>query len=196
LTFSIETIDKPVNCFRNQIVIDEGTADSTRTFVIFGSKTRHLIQFLDKETLIGRLRDVVKPDVVNAIHCELPVLAFIQNSLVNEFPATTFRHTMKMVSDIFNQTEQREIVSLEHNRAHRAAQENIKFFFKKIQILQYYFFPKMSQIAATFFANCLVCQKAKYDRHPQKKILGRTPIPSHVGETLHIDIFSTDSKFF
>ncbi|KAH8318248.1 hypothetical protein KR059_000693, partial [Drosophila kikkawai] len=35
LTYTIETIDKPVNCFRNQIVIEEGSADSTQTFIIF-----------------------------------------------------------------------------------------------------------------------------------------------------------------
>jgi len=43
---------------------------------------------------------------------------------------------MKIVSDIFNKTEKREIVSLEHNRTHGEAQENVK------QILQYGFFPK------------------------------------------------------
>ncbi|KAH8272615.1 hypothetical protein KR018_004514, partial [Drosophila ironensis] len=74
-------------------VNEEGTADLNRSCVILGRKSRHIIQFLNKETLLGRIRDVVKQDVVNAIHCELPVLVFIQISLVDEFPATSFRHT-------------------------------------------------------------------------------------------------------
>jgi len=45
-------------------------------------------------------------------------------------------------------------------------------------------------------ANCKICQKAKYDRHSQKQVFRKTPIPSHVGEILHINIFSTDKKHF
>lgn len=45
-------------------------------------------------------------------------------------------------------------------------------------------------------ANCKVCDKAKYDRHPKKQELGVTPIPTRVGEIIHIDIFSTAGKHF
>jgi len=55
---------------------------------MFGEKTRHLLYFSDRETLIQRVCDVVKKDVVNAILCELPVLAFIQHKLVEKFPTT------------------------------------------------------------------------------------------------------------
>jgi len=53
----------------------------------------------------------------------------------------------------------------------------------------------MSQLVASIVSDCLVCTKAKYDRHPRKQVLGKTPIPSLIGETLHINIFSTDRKF-
>lgn len=82
VSYSIETVDKPVNCFRNQIIIEEGTADNTRTFIIFGNKSRHVIQLVNKESLVGRIRDVV-----NGICCELLLLAFIKNRLIEEFPA-------------------------------------------------------------------------------------------------------------
>lgn len=36
----------------------------------------------------------------------------------------------------------------------------------------------------------------KYDRHPQKQLIAQTPIPTYCGEILHIDIFSTGSKYF
>jgi len=88
-----------------------------------------------------------------------------------------------MVTDILDKNEQKEITVSEHNRAHRAAQENVK------QIMQDYFFPKMTHMANEVVANCNTCQKEKYDRHPQKQILGETPIPSYTGELLHIDMF-------
>jgi len=106
LSYTIETVDKPINCFNNQILIEEGTAVRTRPFVIFGNRSRHAIQFLNNESLVDRIRDVVKQGVTNAIYCKMPILAFNQNHLVEEFRATTFRHTNKMVTDIYNNDEQ------------------------------------------------------------------------------------------
>lgn len=190
LTYTIDTTDKPINCFQNQIIIEENNIASDRTVILFGKKIRHTIHFSNRDSLIKRVCDVVKKDVVNAIHCELPILAFIQHKLIETFPTTTFRYTKYIVNDIFDKNEQKEIIATEHNRAHRAAQENVK------QILQDYFFPKMTKLTNEVVSNCKICKTAKYNRHPQKQILGETPIPSYVGEILHIDIYSTNKKYF
>lgn len=97
-----------------------------------------------------------------------------------KFPATN--------QDITDRNEQIEIISAEHNRAHRAAQENVK------QVLRDYYFPKMNNLASEVVTNCKVCTKSKYDRHPQKQKLGVSPISSYAREMLHIDIFSTDKN--
>lgn len=189
-TYTIETTDKPINCFRNQIVLEESRFARKRNFILFTEKTRHLIDFTDRNMLIDEVKLAVNPGVVNAIYCDLPTLASIQNELVRCFPATKFWHCRKMVLDIFDKNEQIEIVNTEHNRAHRAAQENVK------QILDDYYFPKMAKLAAEIVTNCKTCNKAKYHRHPRKQEMGATPIPSYTGEMLHIDIFSTDKKYF
>lgn len=139
LTYTVETVSKPVNVYRNQLILESGQHPSKRTFVIFGNKLRHFLTFPDSETLFKMLLEVVKSDVVNGIHCDLPLLAQIQHWLVNTFPNTTFRHTNKFVTDIFDPNEQMEIIAQEHNRAHRASQENVK------QILNDYFFPRMEK---------------------------------------------------
>jgi len=54
----------------------------------------------------------------------------------------------------------------------------------------------MAKVAKEIAENCRICLTAKYDRHPRKQELGETPIPETSGEFLHIDIFSTDKKFF
>jgi len=54
----------------------------------------------------------------------------------------------------------------------------------------------MNRLATEIVANCRVCSLAKYDRHPKKQMLGETPIPSYAGELLHVDVFSTDQKYF
>jgi len=188
LTYTIETTDKPVNCFRNQIIIEEADSSSVKTFLLFQNKARHVIRVSDRNTLLQTLQDVVNVGVVNAVHCELPILAFIQHNLIELFPSTIFRYSKYLVTDITDKTEQREIVTAEHNRAHRAAQENTK------QIMRDYFFPNMSKLATEIVANCRVCSMAKYDRHPKKQMLGETPIPTYAGELLHVDVFSTDQK--
>jgi len=190
LTYTIETTDKPLNCFQNQITLEEARFPLKRSFVLFGNKRRHVINFSCKESLLDELADIIVPKGVNAIHCDLPTLAMIQDELVRQFPATKFWHCKNRVTDIFAVPERREILTVEHNRAHRSAQENVK------QILSEYYFPKMAKLATEIVANCKTCAKAKYDRHPKKHELGETPIPSHVGELLHIDIFSTDKKYF
>ncbi|KAH8323092.1 hypothetical protein KR074_003218 [Drosophila pseudoananassae] len=45
--------------------------------------------------------------------------------------------------------------NVEHNRAHRSAQENVK------QVFSEYYFPKMAQLANEVVANCKTCAKAK-----------------------------------
>jgi len=73
---------------------------------IIKKKTRHLIRVSDRETLLTTLLDLVKADVVKAIHCELQILAVIQHKLIEAFPSTTFKHFKSLVSDIPDQTEQ------------------------------------------------------------------------------------------
>lgn len=127
---------------------------------------------------------------VNAIHCELPILAHIQNELIVSFPGTTFCYAKSFVTDIFNRDEQKDIVSAEHSRAHRAAQVNVQ------AILRDYYFPKIGKLGKETASNCRICKESKYERHPVKQQLGKTPIPSAPGVRLHIDIFSTDRKYF
>ncbi|KAH8386070.1 hypothetical protein KR093_007572, partial [Drosophila rubida] len=48
LTYTVETTKKPLNCFRNQIVLEEARFPLKRTLIIFGRKTRHIIHFSNK----------------------------------------------------------------------------------------------------------------------------------------------------
>lgn len=187
VTYTIDTTDYSVNCFRNQIIIEDGNSFSVETFILFKSKVRHIIRTPNRENLLNALQEVVNAKVVNAIYCTLPTLAFIQHRLIESFPSTSFKYTKIFVIDITDTTEQKEIDIAEHNRAHRAAQENVK------QILRDYFFPKMLRLATEITSNCRTCSMAKYKRHPSKQVVAETPMYTFFcGEILQIDIFSTD----
>jgi len=126
LTHTIETTDKPLNCFQNQINLEEARFPSKHTFVLFGNKKRHDINFVCKESLLEELADIIVPKGVNSIHCDLHTLAMIQDELVRQFPATKILHCKNHVTDIFAVAERREVLTAGHNRTHRSAQENDK----------------------------------------------------------------------
>ena len=87
------------------------------------------------------------------------------------------------MTDIFNSDDQIEILTNEHNRAHRSVLENTK------QVLD---IKKKLKVITN---NCKTCHLAN-QRHPQRHTLNETPIPSAPGEILHIDIYNTDKQFF
>ncbi|KAH8264688.1 hypothetical protein KR026_011726, partial [Drosophila bipectinata] len=45
LTHTIHSTDKPLNCFQNQIILEEARSPSKRSFVLFRNKRRHIIDF-------------------------------------------------------------------------------------------------------------------------------------------------------
>jgi len=146
--------------------LEKARFPSKRSFVLIGNKRRHNIDFTCKESLLEELADIIVPKGVNGIHCDLHTLAMIQDELVRQFPATKFWHCKNRVTDIFAVAERREVLTVEHNRAHRSLQENVK------QVLSEYYFPKMARLASEIVANCKTCARAKYDRHPKKQNTG------------------------
>jgi len=110
LTYTIETTDRPVNCFANQIVIEESLRPATKKYVLFQNKMRHIIpSLLHLLSLLHFLRDVMKPEVVNAIYSPRQSL-----------------DSKSLVIGVNDKSEELEKAVTEHNRAHRAAQENVK----------------------------------------------------------------------
>jgi len=63
-----ETTDKPLNCYRNQIILEEALQHSWQHFIVFGNKNRHIINFDNKVSLLGSIKEVVNVNVVNAIY--------------------------------------------------------------------------------------------------------------------------------
>ncbi|KAH8292867.1 hypothetical protein KR044_001665, partial [Drosophila immigrans] len=92
MAFTIETTDKPLNCFRNQVILEETRYSLHRRLIMFGNKTRHMILFTDRNNLIETLKLVVNHDVVNAFHCDFPILVVFRHELVSLFPPNKFWH--------------------------------------------------------------------------------------------------------
>jgi ribonuclease HI len=189
-TFAIRKTDKPLNCYKNQIILEEADEMNSRTFVLFRNKRRIVIRYSYIERVFDLINNAVNVNAVNAIHCDLSALAAIQDMLVRTFPTVKFWFAPKFVVDITNADEQKEILVVEHLRAHRGAQNIAE------TVLRDYYFPKMVRRATEIVSNCKICREAKYVRHPNRQLISPTPIPNGPGERIHVDIFSTDGKHF
>lgn len=133
-TNSIKTIKYPLNQFRHQFVLNKSASFSKSTKIFFQKYMRHSISFDSLENLIKTMKNLICSTSTNAIHCELNLLAEIQKSILIAFPGIKFVHTQKLVIDLINKDDQLEVVTNEHNRAHRNIKENAK------QISLNYFF--------------------------------------------------------
>lgn len=65
LSNTIDSMENPVNCYRNQLIREESDTDSARTLIVFGSLRRHIIQFTNNQFLLDSLRDSVCATAVN-----------------------------------------------------------------------------------------------------------------------------------
>lgn len=86
----------------------------------------HSIKFTEENSLIEILKPLTRINAVNAIHCDLPTLVSFQHDLVLNFPSTKFLYCKNMTTDVTNRNNQIVIIAAQHNRAHRAAKENVK----------------------------------------------------------------------
>lgn len=119
----IKSVTNPVNCFKNQIVIENGDIPKVSKKILFKSQLRHLIVFRSIGNLLKNLKACINPNVTNALLCDLSVPGKIQVELQKRYPATRFVHTPQQVIDVFNEDDQTEIIAAENNRAHRSAKK-------------------------------------------------------------------------
>lgn len=190
LSNTIKTIHFPINQYKNQILISKGNYFSKSRQIIFQRFLRHKIVYDNWDNLRMILIEVVNFTGTNVIHCDLPTLAEIQNHILSNFPSTKFLHTEKLVMDVIREDDQWNIITTEHNRAHRSLQENFG------QIIGEYYFPGIKKMLKSIIANCKICLENKYQRKPSNTGIAPTPIPDYPGQILHIDILITNKTNF
>jgi len=186
--FDIPRSSKPLNEFKQQILLTKSGTVAHESVICFG-RTRHIIEFDTRENLKKILFEHLKPNLVTGVSCTAEDLYEFKETVKNNF-TTKFLFTQIIAIDVTNEDDQRAIVEQTHVRAHRNYKENYK------QIFEQYYWPKMISHFKEYIRHCEVCNKAKYNRHPQKIQIGEAPIPNKEGEYLNIDIFYAQSLKF
>lgn len=184
----IPTVETPINVFRNQLILKIGNESSHEFIITFPTYHRHIfIQPSYSDTdIINIFKKYLNPSTINGLLTEERIMGRIQEIYPLHFSNFKVRFTQTMVEDITDENEQDDKILKTHKRAHRNPEENRK------QLLENFYFPKMSAKIKKLVKNCHTCKQNKYERHPNKPILEPTPIPNYPGHTVHLDIFSTE----
>lgn len=186
--FNIPEISKPLNEFKQQILLCKANFTIHEMIITFG-RTRHIIEYDTRENLKTILLEFIKPNLVTCIHCTAEDLNDFKET-INGIFTNKFVYTKIFPLDITNVDDQQNIIQNTHSRAHRNCKENYK------QIYKQYYWPKMIKHFKEFIRHCAICNRNKYNRHPQKVPIGEAPIPKKEGEFLNIDIFYAEGLKF
>lgn len=177
----IQRINAPGS--QNQYHITRGE-NNNHTFVNITNKRRkNEIQFSTLEYLEQTLLTTLHEKNLNVIYSDLETLNYISPLLNSKFGNYKIKFTNIRLTDLIDIEDIEEVIAVTHKRAHRNWKENMK------QILLTYYFEDMTKKLKKYALNCKICNTCKYDRRPQLELVGKTPIPTAMGQILHLDIF-------
>jgi RNase H-like domain found in reverse transcriptase/Reverse transcriptase (RNA-dependent DNA polymerase)/Integrase zinc binding domain len=189
----IPTSLRPLNSFRNQILIKQADEDSYKLKILFKMYKRHEICLKDPTpgVLCDFFRSKIDNNVENAFNAPENWVQIIQNILKDE-PQLRKKLVFSQIilNDVTGEDAQFELVKNEHERAHRGIQEN------NSKLKSVYFWPSMLSTIKNYIKTCKICKTSKYDRNPQPNVVHETPIPERPGQIIHIDIFQIFKKNF
>ena len=189
----IPSKEKPLNDFRNQIVLQETGEDSRESITLFRNYHRTVIKktHFGPAALINILKEYAATKCTTGLLCSERILSSLQIVYKNYFSrAKSFKifWTQKILQDVTDELEQDQIIHRQHTANHRGINET------KSHISRTYFFPGMRSKITKFINLCKLCQKAKYERHPYKQKYQLTATPTKPLQIVHMDIFIIREK--
>lgn len=192
-------VQKALNIYKNQIIFrysnnnkikvqKESIFDKQRTIIFlkndpseedlckiikehFVPKTTYCLHFLNKS---------LEPFILGIFQ------KYFKNNSFNLYISNTF------LEDITDVEEQQLKVQYYHETktSHRGIQENI------ISLKKNFYWPNLENDVKTYVNLCEICQKTKYERHPNKIIFKPTPIGYEPFDHIYIDIYKTHNTSF
>lgn len=186
----IKRVKQPLNAFRNQIIpiFDENKMIEIDTCTVFPDRVRHIVYYKTKNELIDRLKKIANPKVQNALKLNEETLFHVHENIIATFPPNLFVIAQTQLEDVTDLDKQKEIIINTHRRAHRNYINNAE------EILLSYYWPRVREMCKKECIDCNICLQNKYERRPNKQPIGKTPIPTKVGEYIQMDIFYMNNQ--
>lgn len=187
-TEHIERVPFTLNRYKNQFDITKSDHNSLLSKTIFPNFQNHKINFVSVTDLIAYLRLTISNKNVNAIYCTEETFFLIRKPISDSFQNSKFVFTTTKTTNVTDKMEQLHIIMSVHNRAHRHAKNNYA------DVENIYFWPKMKSDFTKFVKLCEICNTQKYERRPTHQLVGTTPTPTTINESISMDLFYIDNK--
>lgn len=199
---SIPITDDPVNMYKNQLLITH-SKQSLATLIrkshdeYFGN-TRHTLiipKVPNEQALIGALKQFFTPRMTYTLKfIDLDVMPFVITTIQNHFKydSVKFRQSNTLLKDVTEESRQKELIKYHHEgkTCHKGINE------VKTSLSKLYYWPKMIDDITLYINSCEICQKSKYERHPNKIIFQNTPIGNKPFDLIYIDTFKISNQTF
>lgn len=187
-TETIERVSYALNRYKSQFDIKKSDHNSLKSKTIFPEYQNHEIKFVSIPDLIAYMRSTISKKHVNALYCTEETFFLIKKQISDTFPNTKFVFTTVKTTNVTSEDEKMSIITNIHNRAHRHAKNNCADAEKN------YFWPTMKKDFTKFVKMCEICNTQKYERRPTHQIIGTTPTPTMINESISMDLFYIDNK--
>lgn len=198
----IKISEKSLNCYKNQIILFV-TDNISRTCVqrskLYNNQKTRINISLPLNNLKEHLTNVMKeyfvPKTLYAIHFRNKEL---RETMVNIIQ-TYFKHSsFKLIEcpitvrDVEEKADQLKIIKYHHEgkTSHKGINETSK------SILKSYYWPDIHNDVTNYINTCEICQKTKYERHPNVLKFRPTPIGTYPFEHIYIDTFKIKAQPF
>lgn len=186
--FTLKASLRNLNCNRNQILVKFGKLPKLITQKLFKKNNRHLF-ITTPNTLYNDLREFLLKCIIPtnkyAVYFEDPTLEipFIRICQKLFSPELLIIRCNILLEDIENPDSQRHLISEYHTRNHNGINESIQHLQTK------FYWPHLREQVRHFINHCSLCQRNKYERHPNKVDDQGPIIANHPFAQIHIDTF-------
>jgi len=179
--------EKPLNLFKNQVIISINTVEEEKIKTIF-NKIRTEITINNENKLLNLMQKIIPTKGLVAVFIKNNSLFLYFQDLYRQYFSRNTNlkilRCTKILPDIEDKEELLQIIEETHlENNHRGINEIFEELRNKI------YTPNLLKEINKYINNCKICNLAKYDRKPLKHNLNITETPTITNDTIHIDIW-------
>ena len=191
-TVSIPETNKPLNMFKNQIILQKipsGSASIKDSIIHESNRKTIKAKTFDDEFLKLILQNHFNHGKTNAIYLDNDTFEKIKILKIENFDNVKIVRCLVKLIDIIDENQLEEIISTEHlKNNHRGINEN----YSELKVKYYY--PQLIKKITEYINNCETCTVSKYERKPTLIPYQISETPKKPNEIIHMDVFYSIHK--
>lgn len=192
-------IQKPINIYKHQVIFRYSNNNKIKTQKQHIFDKHRLYVFLNNDPSEDDICKIIKehftPKCTYCLHfkdksLEPIVITNFQKYFKNDSFKLFISNTI--LEDVEDIEEQKQKLKYYHETktSHRGIQENILALKKR------FYWPNLENDVKMYVNLCEICQKSKYERHPNKLIFKPTPLGYEPFDHIYMDIYKTHNISF